>query len=179
MGKKHGFRLPGRQLERLGLRIEIDEQQATENFHLNRLECKLALVKIDQLLGVSSSLQLAVEAIGPGVIGAGDGAQLAAAEQQFMAAMLTHVVVGPQFAALVTNDDDILLANLHRQVTPRFSKLALMADIPPVAVEHGFLLTLINIAIEVIASWHRIGLFGIANKRDITTAGFQLDDAHG
>ena len=113
------------------------------------------------------------------MIRAGDGAHLAAADQQFMAAMLTNVVVGPQFAALVTNDDNVLFANLHCQVTARFSKLTLMADIPPVAVEHGLLLTLINIAIEVIARWNRIGLFGIANKRDITTAGFQLDDAHG
>jgi hypothetical protein len=53
-----------------------------------------------------------------------------------------------------------------------------MVEVPPIAVENRFLLALRYIAIELIAGWNRIGLFGIASEQDIPVVRFQFGDAY-
>jgi hypothetical protein len=79
--------------------------------------------------------------------------------------MLADVVIGVQFAALATDDDNILIANLHGQVATRLDQLALVPGIPPVAVENGFLLLLQDIGIQVLARRDRKRVFRITIKR--------------
>ena len=68
-------------LQRRGIEVEIDEHQPAKDFHLNRLQREFAALEIDHPVGIACRFELAVEAVGPGVVRTGNGTHPATAEE--------------------------------------------------------------------------------------------------
>ena len=85
-----------------------------------------------------------------------------------MAAVLADVVIPLQIPALVANDDDILTADIDRQVTARFEQLALVTGAPPVTVKDRFLFAGVSLLVQVTTRRDGIALLGVVIEGDVT-----------
>jgi hypothetical protein len=80
-----------------------------EFFDPDLCESELSQIEAGDVLAVTRCLETALQVVAPRVVGTGDGIGAAAADQQFVAAMLANVVERAQAQALAARDDDVLV----------------------------------------------------------------------
>ena len=118
-----------------GLRIEIDEDERTKLLYLHRHEAEVGLVEDFDLIRAARGAQPAVEAVGPGMIGAGDDSRAPFALQQFVAPMPADVVEGAQIPLGVAHREHALALDVRGQIAARLAQFLHMAEELPGAVE--------------------------------------------
>jgi hypothetical protein len=98
-------REPGR--ERLGVRVEVGEDQATDDLGPHREEAQLGLVQARDRAALGSADELAVEVVGPAVVGAAERLLLAGPGDQPGATVPAGVDVGADLAGAGADHDDL------------------------------------------------------------------------
>ena len=83
--------------------VEVDVDEATELLDGQGIEADGQRVEVDQVVGVGGGPEATVEAVGPGVVRAGDPADGAVAGEQFVGPMHAHVGERPQRAVIVAD----------------------------------------------------------------------------
>ena len=101
-----GGQVAGLLRQRFGVRVEVDVDHAAELLDLHLVEADLALVEGFHLVRAAGGLEVPVEAVGPGVVGADDVAGRARAGEELMGAVLAYVVERPQSTVSVAHDGD-------------------------------------------------------------------------
>ena len=136
VGEQQRFQPAGRLGGRRRGAIVAHHDEARERRHGDRGKAEARLVEASDGVAVGCLAQAAVEPVGPGVVGAGDGRlQRAAAVEQAMAAVLAGVVEAAQGAVAAVDDDDLLAADAQAEVAPWPGDLACVAGGQPGAAE--------------------------------------------
>src|SRR2546430_2295986 len=123
--------------ERLGVRREVDHEEPLPLGERRGAERVVLLVEAFHLAHVGGADELAVEGVGPGVVGALDRLGQAAAPllAQPRPPVAADVVMRPQRAALVAQHDHALARDLGEEVVPGLGELRGAAHAHPAASE--------------------------------------------
>ena len=117
------------------LAAQVYQDQAPDGGHPHRHQAPARGVEVLDPLHVGRRLQLAVEPVGPAVVGALDPAAHAplGLVDQPRPAMPAHVEEGPRAAVLRAHHDDAVGADLAHQVAPRLGHPGDVAHADPAA----------------------------------------------
>ena len=102
--------------------IQVDEDEGAELLDPYRGQADLALVEVLDVIGVGGVAQLAVQAVGPGVVGAGDDLLGALALEQFMGPVLADIVEGPELAFPAADREKRIALKFEGQVLARVAQ---------------------------------------------------------
>src|SRR5437870_1940728 len=124
--------------ERLGVRREVDQQEPLPLGEGWGAERVIPLVEAFHLAHVGGADELAVEGVGPGVVGALDRLGQAAAPllAQPRPSVAADIVMRPQRAALVAQHDHALARDVGEEVVSRVGELRGAAHAHPAASEN-------------------------------------------
>ena len=153
------------QMQRPGVGIEIDEDEAREFLHPHRRQAEIRLVEARQPLAALRRPQRAVGAIGPGVVGAGDrGLDVAAPLQELMGAVLADIVEGAQPPVAPADGEHPLAQDIDGGIVARACELAGMAQRPPGFEEDRLFLPLEHFPAVIPGGRQREGGGGVVRK---------------
>lgn len=103
-----------------GIGIEVEEDEFIgKDLNSHGLEAKPLGDKAALTFGTTGGAQAAVVVVGPGVIGAGDDAGIAAPFEQFMGSVLADIVEATQLAIAAAHHQDILAQHAGGNVVAR------------------------------------------------------------
>src|SRR5437762_475568 len=105
--------------KRLGLKIEIDENELAPGFAAQRHHAHGVAVEEFNAIDVGRPDEAAVEGVGPAVVLAAQDIFAAAAEGDGARPMAAHIAESAEFAFLVSDNDDWLAGNIHGEKTLR------------------------------------------------------------
>ena len=149
-----------------GRGIEVDEDHAELDLDPHGAEGEIGLVEALDVLAVARAAQGAIQAIGPGMVGAGDDRlEVAAAAQQLVGPVAADVVKAAQHAVAPAHHGDGLVDDRHGDVVAGLLQVGDMAGILPAAVEDALLLGIEHRGIAVVAAIQGERLFGIGRNR--------------
>ena len=103
-------------LQRRAIVVEVDEQKAAPGVDLDWTQTVIGLLKADRLVHLGRAAQLAVQLVGPAVIGADDQFAIALALQQFGTAMPAGVGKCANDAVLIAQDDQRDAGEFQREI---------------------------------------------------------------
>src|SRR3989475_3830276 len=123
--------------ERLGVRREVDREEPLPLGQREGVERVVPLVEALHLVHMGGADELAVERVGPGVVGALDrlGQVAPPLLTQPRPSVATDIVMRPQRAALVAQHDHALPRHVGQEVVPRLGELRGAAHAHPAASE--------------------------------------------
>ena len=159
--------------------IEVDEDKVAQDLDADGLEGELGLVEALHTITVAGGAELAVETIGPCVVGTGDGGlDRAGALHETMRPVLTDVVVGSELARAITHHEDVLIENAAGKVVAGTGHFAGMAEVHPRTVEDLFAFQFKDCRIRVVARGQRVGAARVgpewAGKLDLKNLGHDV-----
>ena len=142
----------GEQASRIGAKMRVEE--ALPLFERDLVETEAGLVEVLRRKDVRRGQQLAIEAVGPGVIGADDdaveGAALRRAERR--PAVPTGVVKSVQDLLPVPRDENAAAGDVHRDVVAGVGDLARPSYADPPVVEKHAHLAFVERGVEVMGA---------------------------
>jgi len=116
--------------------VQIDQNQFAHFLNRDRRQRNLSRIETRHVFGIGRAAQATVEAVGPGVIGTGDGdLEYALALQQTMTAMLADIVEGAQYAIASAHDRKVLADDVAGEVGSRIGDVGPVAGDLPAAPE--------------------------------------------
>ena len=127
-------------LERLGRGVETDEHPALPHAAAHGLQPAAVEVEVLDVVHVGGADEAAGEVVGPGVVGAAERLEVAAAGRDLGAAMDAHIVEGVDLAVAVAGDDDGLADDVEGHVVPGLLELLDAGHGEPVLLEDLLLL---------------------------------------
>jgi len=140
--------------QRCGLGVEVDEDEAVPDLHLELGQADLALVEAASLFHRRRPDQLTVQAVGPMVIGAQEGTGIAMAFRHKHRPVLANARHGADMAVAGPHHDD-RLAHMHRgEVIARRLHPFLAANTKPFPGKNRVLLKLEKTRVRV-ARWRQ------------------------
>ena len=122
--------------KRCGMRVQIDKDKVAENLDLHLIQTKILSVEIFDETRLARLQKTAIKIIAPSVIGADYALCMPVPLQQFMTAMLTHIIEGTQHTVTAANGGNALPLNMCRRKTARLDQLFLMTQKLPGPVEN-------------------------------------------
>ena len=159
--------------ERGCVEVEIDEQEALPDLDLEAGQAVLFLLEVARLLHRRRAGQLAVEAVGPVMIGAQEHPRVARAFGHQHRPVRAHRGHRVDLTIAAAGDDDRLADNLSREIVADIGHPALAPDAQPLVVVQRFLLELVEVLVGVAFGGKRLGL-GQVDRR-----GFERRDESG
>ena len=129
-------------LERLGVRVRVDEEERAPGLEPQRHEAELVLVDPAFLVAARRGDEAAVEAVRPGVVRALERLAPARALADERAPMAADVEERAQLVLLVADEDDGDVADPGRRERARLGHVARVADVLPRAAEDALALEL-------------------------------------
>ena len=141
---------PGKAVRRCRVGVVVDHHEPGHLRNGERTQAEVVAVETGNRLAVGGMAQASVQAIGPGVIRAGDdGLERAGAFEQAMGAMAAGVVEGAQQAVASAHECNLLAAAPQGDVAAGSCDLAAMAGRQPGAAEQVRHLALVDGGIGV------------------------------
>ena len=150
----------------LRLRVQIDKQEATEIFGRHFCQTNIFPVEPVHSLHVWGAPQTAVKFVGPGVIGTGNQACIAASRDKLVRAMLAYIVEGADPAVSAHHAEQRLAGHLESEIIAWFLKLRRVSGKLPARGEQATGLDLEYCRVGVIASIKRKDGTGIVGHAD-------------
>ena len=144
--------LAERRRQRLGVGIEIGEDEAVPDLDLVRGQMRLRLqpLQADRVVHRGRRDQMAVEAVGPGVERAAEQASgVARALAQQMAAMRADRREDADLHVLVAHHDERLVAHVDAHEIAGVLDLVHPAQAQPASHEDGFLLEIVEFLVDI------------------------------
>ena len=136
--------------------VQVDEDEAVEGLGTHRREPDGGRIEAGNRRDVEPAAEGAVELVGPGVIGADDGAHPASALQERMGAVLADVVEAAQDPVAAANAEQALARDLDGKIVARVADEALVPGKLPGAGEKTRALPLEDGRIGVVARRQRM-----------------------
>ncbi len=147
-----------------GVHVEVDEDEAQPGLHLEAGQVDLPLVEIAGPLHRRRVHQMAVQAIGPVVVGAQEAARVARAFGHQHAPVLADRRHGHELALAGAGHQDGLADDAGGEVVAGFRHPALAADAEPFVIEHRLFLELVESGVDVAGRGQGLRLGEIAHR---------------